>query len=68
MLSSLLPRWSLEVAEAVLEDGVGDIVEGREGRHVATSVDPHAILGPQFLGQVRSLSAAVLCLGHRKIF
>jgi hypothetical protein len=47
----LLPdaHLQLEVVEAALHDGIGAIVEGRQGWHVAAAVDLDAICGPQLL-------------------
>jgi len=39
----------LEVVEAALQDGIGAIIEGLQGHHVAATVDPDAICGPQLL-------------------
>ncbi len=59
-----------EVAEAVLQDCVGAILEGREGRHVAAAADPDAFRGPQLLGQVlwHLLACGSVVPGHRTIF
>ncbi len=53
----VLPVTQLEpeVAEAVLEDSVGAVIEGREGRRVTASADPDAVRSPQLLGQVSLL-------------
>ncbi len=58
------------MAEAALEDGIGAVVEGREGWCVATSADPDAVLGPQLLGRSSGnfLSAAMLCLVIGRFF
>ncbi len=39
------------VVEAALQDDVGAVVEGREGKHVAAVGDQDAFGGPQLLGQ-----------------
>jgi hypothetical protein len=59
-----------EVAEAALEDGVGAVVEGREGRHVAAAADPDQVRGPQLLGQVlwQLLVRCSVVPGHRNVF
>jgi hypothetical protein len=61
-----------EVAEAALEDGVGAVLEGREGREgrcVAALADPDAVRGPQLPGQVlwHLLVRCSVVPGHRKI-
>ncbi len=38
--------------EAALQDCVGAVIEGQEGRHVAAVVDPAAFVGPQLLWPV----------------
>jgi hypothetical protein len=42
----------LKVAEAALQDDEGDVVEGCEGRHMATAASP--VRQSQLLRQVRS--------------
>jgi hypothetical protein len=58
------------VAEAVLEEGVGAVVEGPEGRRVAASSDPDPVCSPQLLGLVlwQLLVCCSAVLGHRKMF
>jgi hypothetical protein len=58
-----------EEAEAALEDGVGAIVEGREGQCVVALAGPDAIRGPQLPGQVlwQLLVRCSVVPGHRKI-
>ncbi len=65
-----VPQLEPEVAEATLEDGVGAVVEGQEGRRVAASADPDAVRGPQLPGQVlwQLLVRCSVVPGHRKIF
>ena len=58
------------MAEAVLEEGVGAVVEGPEGRRVAASSDPDPVRGPQLLGKVlwQLLVRCSVVPYHRKIF
>ncbi len=55
-----------EVAEAALEDGIGAVVEGREGRGVAALAKTDTVRGPQLPGQL--LVRCSVVPGHRKIF
>ncbi len=48
----LVTHLEPEVAGAALQDGVGAVVEWREGRHMAAATDPDAFGGPQLLWQV----------------
>ncbi len=48
----LVAHLEPEAAEAALQDGVGAIIEGPVGRHVAAATDPDALGGPQLLWQV----------------
>ncbi len=59
-------QLELEVAEAALEDGIGAVVEGREGRGMAASAKTDAVRGPQLQGQL--LVRCSVVPGHRKIF
>jgi hypothetical protein len=59
-----------EVAEAALQDFVGAVVEGQEGRHVGAAADPDTFRGPQLLGQVlwQLLVSSGVEPGQRMIF
>jgi hypothetical protein len=67
-LTSLSSQLEPEVAEAVLENGVGAVVEGQ---CVATLTDPDVVLhGSQVLGQIlwQLLVCCSVVPGHGKIF
>ncbi len=64
MLSSMSPICSLRW-KAALQYGVGAVVEGCDGRHMAATADPDALGGPKLLRQVvwQLRSCAVLGRG-----